>query len=403
MKRLATTITATLATLAALFLLWQLRSIVLLFVLSLTIAAMMHAPVDRLVNQKLPRWLAMVVVYAATLLLFAGLLVLVLPQLATEIDTLTRNLAQAYSQGYGSVDANNPAYGGALFNRMPSFEDAAQAILESQPMALAQHLFGLTQNFIYIMGQGFLAVVLSAYWLMDEVRFERLWLSLMPPLRRTRARKIWRALESNVGAYVRSEIIQSFTIGALLTGGYLLFGLDYPFLMAAIGAVAWFIPLAGILLALLLITLISLLNGLLITIGMFAYTALVFAAMEFVIEPRLYDRSQYGYIGVILVMMAMVYTFGLFGLLLAPPLALAVQIVLDELMTRPPKEEPTVAVEFDDLHQRTVQLKEYLAQNNVAAPRIDNMVTRLEDLLQEVVELRQPAVPDKRGNNQVIP
>ena len=67
--------------------------------------------------------------------------------------------------------------------------------------------------------------------------------------RRRAAREVWEAVEIELGAYVRSEAIQSIAAGLLLWTGYRLLGQPYPVLLAIAGAVAWLIPWVGVLLA----------------------------------------------------------------------------------------------------------------------------------------------------------
>jgi predicted PurR-regulated permease PerM len=63
-------------------------------------------------------------------------------------------------------------------------------------------------------------------------------------------RKIWQAIETGIGAYIRREFILSVFSGLCLWAGYLLLGTNYPVLLALIGAFARLIPWFGPLLVL---------------------------------------------------------------------------------------------------------------------------------------------------------
>lgn len=385
MKHLALTITTTLATLAVILIIWQLRSIVLLFLFSLIIAATLRNPIESLIQRGLQRWLAMLIMYGLIILglvIFVGLLAL---PLAFEIDTLSHELAQLYERGYGLVRAGAGS-NSALLGRLPSTEAVGQLLLESQPAVLAKRVLGFTQGFAFLIGQAILGVVLSIYWAADQLHFERLWLSLLAPEQRTRMRDLWHQIEENVGAYIRSEVLQSIIAGGLLTLGFDLMGLTYPFLLAAIGAIAWFIPLVGALFAIPLIGLLALFNGLWLTGAAVLYTLVIFVIMEFVLEPRLYDRGKYGVILVIIVMMAMVDAFGLTGLLIAPPLALTIQIVLDELLAVPATPAPVTVITLNDLEEQLAEVRSIVDRAETQSPRVANMVNRLEQLVQETQE-----------------
>ncbi|MCZ7672142.1 MAG: AI-2E family transporter [Chloroflexi bacterium] len=78
------------------------------------------------------------------------------------------------------------------------------------------------------MSGGLVILFLSLYWSLDRVRFERLWLSLLPPEQRARARDIWQTIESDLGSYIRSEVAQSLLAGLLLGLGYWALGSPTP-------------------------------------------------------------------------------------------------------------------------------------------------------------------------------
>jgi putative permease len=385
MKHLALTITTTLATLAVILIVWQLHSIVLLFLFSLLIAATLRNPLESLIQRGLRRWLAVLLVYGLIVVgVGLGLGLLAMP-LAHELDLLTHALVRFYERGYGFVQGGIGA-DSALLNRLPSSADVGQLLLEGQPATWVRHILGFTQGFAFFIGQAILALVLSIYWTVDRLHFERLWLSLLEPSQRTWTRELWYKLEENVGAYIQSEILQSILAGALFTLGFWLLGLTYPFLLAVIGAIAWFIPVVGALFAVPLIVIITLFDGVTLAVMAALYTILIFGVMEFVVEPRLYDRSKYGVILVILVMLAMVDALGLIGLLLAPPLALTLQIILDELLSTPAAPPPTTVITLHDLQEQFVQVHSTIKSAETLPPRVKNMADRLEELLQKTQE-----------------
>ncbi len=386
MKHLALTITTTLATLALILLMWQLRSIVFLFLFSIIIAGTVRSPIDRLIQRGSKPWLAMTISYGLLLIFAIGLPVMLSIPLANEIDALSQELTQLYTEGYSLVQSN-ALTGNSLLDSLPNSEVVGQFLLDNQPAALVRLGLGITQGFAFFLGQASLAIVLSIYWTADQLHFERLWLSLLAPNQRTRMRDLWYKLEANVGAYIRSEVFQSVIAGALLTLGFWLMGLDYPFLLAAIGAIAWFIPLVGALFAIPLIALLAWLAGPTLAVVAALYALLIFLLMEFVLEPRLYDRSKSGALLVILMMMAMVDALGIVGLLLAPPLALAIQIIIDEFLNAPLAPAPVAeAVTLQELEEQLAQVRTAVAQTETQSPRVRNMLERLEELIRETQE-----------------
>ncbi len=392
MKDLALTIITVLITLAALFVFWQLHSIVLLFLFSIIIAAVLRAPIDHLITHRWPRWLAMLFVYSTVCLSLVVLALMISLALGAEIELFAADLFSRYERGYGLVQTDMFS-GSAWFNRLPPTELVGELLLgDAQSPRLINRVLGFTQNFAYFVGQAVLAIVISIYWAADEKHFERLLLSLLAPVQRKRMRNLWYKLESNVGAYIRSEVSQSVLAGALLTLGFWVMGFPYPFIMATIGAFAWFIPIVGAFIAIMLIGLLAVLHGTGVAIAAIGFTIVVFLFLEFLVEPRLYPRNQYGVILVIIVMMAMIDAFGLLGLLLAPPLALSVQIGLEELLSAPLTPSATTAISLAEIEEQLQQVQSTIAITEVESPRITSMVARLEELMEQAKAASQSAM-----------
>ena len=106
-------------------------------------------------------------------------------------------------------------------------------------------LLGVTWGFFGTILNVLIIVVLSLYWSIDRIHFERLWLSLLDVGRRQRARESWRAIEQATGAYLQREVVQSLAAGVMLGIGFWAFQQPYPVLSAAVGALAWLIPWVG--------------------------------------------------------------------------------------------------------------------------------------------------------------
>jgi predicted PurR-regulated permease PerM len=231
-------------------------------------------------------------------------------------------------------------------------------------------------------------IVLSLYWTADQFRFERLGLSLIPEEYHSNALHIWRSVETGVGAYLRSETVQSVLAGMLLWLVYSMMGIRYPTLLAGWGAIARLIPWFGALIAVLPALLIGI--GGSSTIGILAtlYTVAILLTLKLVIEPRFFLRSKYSALLIVLFVIALAEAFGFIGVILAPPLAVAVQILFRHLY---PLTAPTFSTEMSeqvtDIKERLLQLKRRLqTQRSRESVRLAD---RLNHLADQAVELLQ--------------
>ena len=387
MKRLAILTAVILLILLLVALLWQLRSVVLMFFLALAIAAALEAPIQRLMGWGWSRVLAILTVYGGV---FGGLLllaVLITTPTVHELDPMLQDLLNQYGlwqQNLTADDATRPQ----LVRRLPTTEQVVAWFAQSEEGTLSEGVLRLTQDIGNLFGQAALAVVISIYWSADQLRFERLWLSLLAPDRRARARHFWRRLQADVGSYIRSEAVQTLLAGGLLLVAGWLLGVKYPWMLALLASLAWLIPLIGGAIAVLAAALIGLLSSPLIAVGSVIATMTVLALMEFGVERRLYSHDRYWGVLVVLVMLALGDALGLVGLLVAPPVAVALQFALNEVLDRPTA--PAVAMtapqamSLDQLQDRLDAIRLQLGESDQdASHRMRNLAARLEQLLTE--------------------
>lgn len=386
MKRLAGFTVLVLLTLMGAALLWEFRGVVLLFAFSLAIAAALRPLVDRQVQRGWNRGLAILLVYGLSLGLIVAMAWSLGPRLLEELRRAADNFVLQYDRLYITWPAGT-AFQQAVVGLLPPPSELYAAIAGPRGEAILQQLLGVTANLAQAASQLVLAIFLSLYWAIDQARFERLWLTLLPAELRARAREIWRAIETGVGAYLRSEVAQSLLAAVLLGVGYRVLSLEYPALLAVFSALAWLVPWLGAGLALVPLVLVGLAAGPWLAVAAVLYTLVIFLVLELVVEPRLFNRRQYNSLLLVLVVLALGEEFGLVGVLVAPPLAVALQILGGHLLTpaSTPSAQPT-AEQFTVLAERLADVRALLARTgDEPAPQAASMVARLELLLDKAV------------------
>lgn len=382
MKQLARYTITIFVTLGVLLLLWQFRSAVALFVLSLFVAATLRPLIVRFVARKIPA------AAARTLVFLTLILILVIPFLAfgngllQEIQHLGDRLTLSYELNFVRWQARSD-FEKTLTTWLPRPDDLYETMTGDGGAVFFNGLFGATQGVLGLLGGLLLVFLLSLYWSSDQDHFERLWLSLLPASKRMQARDTWRAIESAIGGYLRSEFLQSALAALLIGGGMALLGTPYPILGGIVAAIAWLIPLVGAA----LIILFVFAQGYTISLGLGAaaaiYALLVLCFLEFIVEPRFYDRNRYSSLLVILLMWPMASLFGLPGLILAPTFAAALQILLRQLLQPNPIAKRRIQVA--NLETRYDKLYEAFSNHTGEPypPEIANILNRLANLLQQ--------------------
>ena len=383
MRRLASYTAIILATLGVLLLLWQFREVVALFILSLLAAAMIRPVIAWLVEKGVPAAAGRTLVFLGILISLGLALYFLAGQLVRELQELTDELTLTYEVTYARYVMGTD-FQQAMTSRLPHPTTLYEAVAGSNGTPFIQTVFGATQNVLLGAGGFFLVLILSIYWSSEQDRFERLWLSLLPASKRVRARNGWREIETAIGNYLNSEFLQSLLAALLIGVGLALFGVPYYVLLGLISGLAWLVPLAGAILIIVATFLAGLTVSPALAIGAALYALAVLSLLEFVVEPRLFNSNRYSSLMIILFMWPMATWFGLGGLILAPPLAAATELLLRQLIQ--PERQPHKEIELASLEKRYYELSQVFANqrpDETNPPEINNILERLHTLIQQ--------------------
>jgi putative permease len=382
MKQVARYALIVLATLATLYLLWLLHAVVGIFVLSLFFAATVRPIINRLKGRGMRTGIALALTYGG-LVLFLVLIVLTLSRpLTVEGQALINSLGNIYDSGRARW-AVGTGVQQMIASQFPPPNDLYESLAADDGRVLANVLLRAGQTVGTVAAALVLVMIISIYWTIDQAHFERVWLALVRPEHRARAREIWRTTEWGIGSYLRNEGAQAVIAFLLLWLGYALMDLRYPTIQAIAGALAWLIPVVGVIFAILPAVLGAIGAGVTMTIVSVIYTILVLLLLEFVVQPRLFRRRLYNPILVIVMLVPLADGFGLLGLLAAPPLAVAIQTLLSSLLQRRDTGklpiDATSEVEALSDQLLAIQLHEKIKES----PELSSMAERLEELLEE--------------------
>jgi predicted PurR-regulated permease PerM len=312
--------------------------------------------------------------------------------LLVNLEQLTKDLAAGYDQ----LKAQWP-YGSslqrALVRQLPSMSELSKAVTGSQGGAIVQTMLGLTLSSFDLLGQLIIVLVLSLYWSVDQEHFKRLWLSLLPFDARARAREVWQNIETGFGAYLNSQVIQSVLAIILLGLGYQLLGLNYPIALALSGAIGWLFPWVGVLLAVIPAVLVGLSISPLLGLLAALFTIGVLLFLEFIVEPRLFNRRRFSSLLVVIVLLVLADEYGLIGLLIAPPVAAAIQIFAGQLirsttlsMAAPLARPIDLAQPLSVLQARLTSVQAQIAAQPESAPELINLADRLTKLIEQAAQ-----------------
>ena len=390
-KQLVVFVTAVMTTLLTLLVLWQFRIVVVYVLISLALAATVRPLFKGWSRRTLLARLSLIFLCLMGLVSFSFGLFLVGRFLIGDIQQLSQTLSVQNTWRLPPW-LEGSSFHLTLTTWLPTPDKLFETITGEQGQLVLPAVLGFTQDFGSVVAGAFVILFLSIYWSINQIHFERLWLSLLPSEQRKRARDIWRTIESDLGAYIRSEIIQSLLAGLLLGLGYWMFGSPYPMLLALIGSLAWLIPVVGAPLAIILPLIIGLLTSVQLSLFTVLYTLAVLIALQVWVEPRLYRRKWNNPILTLVILLAMADAFGLLGVLVAPPLAVVCQILWNLLVSN--RLVAGAATQVSDLKERKAHLEEIIKEMNERPPRlVVSSMARLTSLLEKADPILQATLP----------
>ena len=393
-KRLLIIAAAIMTTLLALAALWQFRLVVIYVLISLVLAATF-----RPIAQSESRWnlrtrilltLQYVVGIVVTLLLVfivGRFLVDDFQQLAEKIALQNVWIVPSWLEG-GFFEQ-------VLVKWLPTPDKLFTAFISQRQLVLST-LLGITQGLGGFLSAFLVILFLSIYWSINQNHFERLWLSLLPAEQRKHARFIWRTIEYDIGAYTRSEIIQSVLAVILLGVGYRLLGSPFPTLLAVTGALAWLVPVVGAVFAMVLPFMLGLLTSTQVSVLTVLYTLVVLLALQVWVEPRLFKLKWDNPVLTFVILLAMADAFGLVGIIAAPPLSAICQALWRFLVSDRATEESTTTAQVAEMRERYEQLQESIAtMEGTPPPLIASSMERLTDLLEKAEPVLKESLPEE--------
>lgn len=370
-----------------LLVIWQASMAVVILACSLALVAAIGPIIDALVQRGWPRFLAI----GATLTSLLALVVVVGLALFSPLLRDLDQMGQDVALGLTRLQQTQPDHWLLHLGEMQSetsTNGTEAAVSETVLQDWLMTILGTASGLFEIIASLGVCLALALYWLLDRQRLERLWFTLVPIRQRAGAEKVWQSIQREIGAYLRSELIQTLCAVFLLWIGFETLGLRYAALTALVAAFLSLLPWIGTLFAVATVLALSSAKVVEPTApwleipGYLAalHTLVVLCFLEFWVEPRLFQRDRYSPLITALVTLAMTMMGGLWGLLFGPPVGYVVQItwrLLYPLVFTNRAEPASLAA----IECRLEELQERVASAEEVPPEIVSLVRRLQTIV----------------------
>lgn len=377
-------------TLAVLLLIWQFASAIVLFILSLAAAAILRPFVTSLTNRLTSKRLALGIVYGIVTLSLISFFLLIGPLLLQDLQDATNDFISNYDHAKLKWAESGSLFQKTVAEQLPPSADLFQAVTSMEGgVPVLTGALAVVQDFFSGLGNLAIVIILSLYWSTDQLRFERLGLSLLPDEYHSKALQVWRSVETRVGAYLRGELIQSILTGLIVWLGYATMGIRYAVLLALWVAVVRLIPWFGALIAVIPALIIGIGTSSILGLVAALYTIFLLLVAKLVVEPRFFRRERYSALLIVLFVIAMAGALGFIGVVLAPPLAVAIQILFEQLYPFPEQRySPDAMEKAREIRKRLAEVRSRLPdpvnrKNLILMNRIQRLVRRAVDHVEE--------------------
>ncbi len=278
---------------------------------------------------RLPRWLAILIIYATIIGTIVGIGMAIIPPLIEQGEELWRNLPAKIAQGQEFLMRigvlRQPITLGEAVQRAPTGGSASA--------------FGTIFNTVRNVAGGIFGVItillLTFYMLVESREIFSFFVRLFPRRQRARVAGVSNTVTQKVSAWLGGQLLLSSIIGVTSAIGLWAMGVPYFYVLALISAVGEMIPMVGPILAAIPAILVAATVSPSLAIGVAVFFIVQQQVENTILVPKIMGR-QVGLsaVSVIVALGIGSQLLGVVGAILSVPTAAIVQVLFDELVAR---------------------------------------------------------------------
>lgn len=261
------------AFLVAVYVLWNLRSILALFFICAIFMEALNPIVGKLEQKKVSRPVAIILIYVVILVLLSTALASVLPALLGQVNGLFNFLPRALSQ----LD---------LVGLNASDLSAQFKLLEGLPSGIAKTTISIFSN---IFG-GVLVMMITFYMLLERTSMDKGAVNILGEKKGRMFIEILTRVEDRLTDWMRAEGLLMLLVGGLSYIGYMILGIDFALALAIMAGILEVIPNIGPTVATILAAVVALNQSTLVVILTVIWGILVQQAENNLIVPRVMNK-----------------------------------------------------------------------------------------------------------------
>ncbi len=323
-----------LALVVSLYILWQIRQVLLLVFLAVVLATALNRIVRRLEKSRVNRGIAALLSVVILLTFIAGFFWIIVPSLVGQFQQLVELVPQGLERLRDWASWLQTRIPGQSRQYIPSVNDLIRQV---QPLAaqLFGNFFALFSNFLTIVINLLLVLVLTIMLLANPLPYRQGFMQLFPSFYRRRIDVILSECNVALGGWL-AGILFNMTVITVLSGiGLLALGVKLPLVNALLAGLLTFIPNVGPTLSVIPPIAIALLDAPWKALAVLILYILIQQTESSILTPLVMQRQVSLLPAVTLIsQVAFAIFFGFLGLLLALPLLVVAQVWLREILIK---------------------------------------------------------------------
>lgn len=360
-QRVSISLSTLLTILAAVLLgllLWQLRSLLVILMIAVVLAATVVPVVNWAERFWIPRWLAVFLVYLGLIAGLVGAGSWVGPSVVEQLELLIRqiplyvsSLATLYEEWFVRLTATRPELVGELVD-----PEALTSWLIRSGQQLVLRSYTATTGLLGGVFSLVLAILISGYMAADSRTLIRSLVGLFPRPWDTRLAAQITPISHRMGSYIRGRILVSLVLSIAVAIGLSFLGLSqFALGLGAIAGVTNLIPFLGPILGAIPALIVALSQGGWLLLWVLILFVLAQSLETYVLDPLLVGPS----VGIhplyqLLAVLGGTQVLGLIGALIVPPWVAGTAVLIENLYLRPKSVAERRAAAGSRLPQRPV-------------------------------------------------
>ncbi len=311
--------------------LYVIRDVLVMLLAAFVIASAIEPMAKRLQKYSIPRGLSVVIVYVAILLIFALTLILLVPVLVNQLTQLAQALPSIAAQ-FNDWFSVSPVVSDDVVHRLEQFVSNVGDNVADAGLGI----FEGTRSFFSGLFSLVLVLVIAFYLVIEESALKKFFRLIVPRQHMTYVEMVIDRIEYKLGRWVLAQLTLGLIIGTIVGVGLWLLGVPYALALGLLAGVLEIVPFIGPIIAGVAGVVVALSQSLIMGVLTLLFYVVVQQVENHALIPNVMKKATG--LNPLVTLVAVLLggrLAGLVGVILSIPVATVISIFLADFFTKP--------------------------------------------------------------------